>query len=143
MRGNVDATIIGNTVTGSGPIDYIAQNGIVVLGRRTVAQVEGNTVSGNDYTAGRHVATGILVIDATVTIDRKNTLSGNEVDIYNARHHRRQEVQRLTTRAAGVATPTPDSPARQLMHRKARSGGPSCVREPNDRRPARGSATLP
>ena len=32
-------------------------------------------------------------------------------------HHRRQ-VQRLTTRVAGVATPTPDSPARQLMRQQ-------------------------
>ena len=30
MRGTVDAKIIGNTVTGDGPVDYIAQNGIVV-----------------------------------------------------------------------------------------------------------------
>ena len=32
VRGNVDATILGNTVTGNGPVDYIAQNGIVVYG---------------------------------------------------------------------------------------------------------------
>ena len=83
VRGNVNATIIGNTVTGNGPIDYIAQNGIVVYGTDTVAQVGGNKVSGNFYTPADTEATGILVIDATVSIDRKNTLSGNEVDIYN------------------------------------------------------------
>ena len=100
VRGNVNATILGNTVTGSGPVDYIAQNGIVVLGADTVAQVGGNKVSGNYYTGPADTyATGILVIDGKVSIDRKNTVSGNEVDIDN-RHHRRQ-VQRLTTRAAG------------------------------------------
>ena len=85
VRGNVNAKIVGNTVTGKGPVDYIAQNGIVVYGAATVAQVEGNKVSGNFYT-GRPTrdATGILVIDATVSIDRKNTLSGNEVDIDNS-----------------------------------------------------------
>ena len=36
----------------------------------------------------------------------------------------------------------PDSPARQPMHREARSGGPPCARAQR-RRPARGSATLP
>ena len=64
---------------------YIAQNGIVVYGADTVAQVGGNKVSGNYYTGPADTyATGILVIDATVNIDRKNTLSGNEVDIDNA-----------------------------------------------------------
>ncbi len=107
MRGNVNATILGNTVTGNGPVDYIAQNGIVVYGADTVAQVGGNKVSGNYYTGPADTyATGILVIDATVSIDRKNTLSGNEVNIDNDGHHRRQ-VQRLTTRTPGVATPTP------------------------------------
>ncbi len=50
----------------------------------TVAQVEGNKVSGNVYTPLSNVATGILVIDGKVTIDRKNTLSGNEVEIYDS-----------------------------------------------------------
>ena len=87
-------------------------------------------------------ATGILVIDAKVSIDRKNTLSGNEIDIDNEGWHHRRQVQRLTTRAAGVATPTPDSPARQLMHREARSGGPlSFRRAPCKRVPGCGAIT--
>ena len=126
VRGNVDATIIGNTVTGNGPIDYIAQNGIVVYGARLRSRRSRATRSAGTTTRPpTRMATGILVIGANVSIDRKNKLSGNEVDILRRWHHQRQEVQRLTTRAAGVATPTPDSPARQLMHRKARSGGPS------------------
>jgi len=91
VRGNVDATILGNTVTGSSS-SLVARNGIVV---RTdvahfpndvaVAQVGGNKVSGNYYTGPADTyATGLLVIDATVSIDRKNTVSGNQKDIDNA-----------------------------------------------------------
>ena len=104
VRGKVNATILGNTVTGKGPVDYIAQNGIVVYGAATVAQVGGNKVSGNDYTGPADTyATGILVIDANVSIDRKNTLSGNEVPIDNNCHHQRQ-VQRLTKGRRGRNT---------------------------------------
>ena len=87
-------------------------------------------------------ATGILVIDATVSIDRKNTLSGNEVDILNAAAPSAARSTAPNNKGRGVATPTPDSPARQLMHREARSGGPLCVRA-RRRHPAPGSATLP
>ena len=84
MRGNVDAKIAGTPSRARGQIAHIAQNGIVVLGTLAKAQVEVNTVSGNYYTRAP-VATGILAYGgATITIDRKNTLSGNEVDILNS-----------------------------------------------------------
>ena len=102
VRGNVDATIIGNTVTGKGPIDYIAQNGIVVLGADTVAQVWGNTVSGNVYTGRptrrppgsssstpRSASTGRTRCPATRSTS--TTLAGTIGG----------KCQRLTTRAAG------------------------------------------
>jgi L-aminopeptidase/D-esterase-like protein len=48
-----------NTVTGFGPVDYIAQNGIQISFGAT-AKVAGNVVTGNDYTPHRprslHVA---------------------------------------------------------------------------------------
>ena len=73
MRGNVDAKITGNTVTGNGPVDYIAQNGIVVSTGAS-ALVEGNIVSGNSYTARpTWCPSGILVIDATGMQDRSRT----------------------------------------------------------------------
>ena len=81
VRGNVDAKITGNTVTGKGPIDYIAQNGIVLIGAS--ALIEGNTISGNSYTPDRRGPTGILVIDATGVKKKQNTLSGNEIDFDN------------------------------------------------------------
>jgi len=49
------ATVTGNTVTGLGPVDFIAQNGIQVS-RGAVAEVRGNDISGNSYTG--HVGVG-------------------------------------------------------------------------------------
>jgi hypothetical protein len=91
VRGNVTAKIVGNTVTGTAS-DKIARNGIVVRtdqlafpGDVAFAQVWGNTVKENTYTGPADaVATGLLVIDATVNMTKKNTISGNEVDIDNA-----------------------------------------------------------
>ena len=89
VRGNVDAKIVGNTVTGTAS-DKIARNGIVVrtdavYGPNDVAsaQVWGNTVSGNEYSPAARRPTGILVIDATVNMTKQNTLTGNEVDFLN------------------------------------------------------------
>ncbi len=49
------ATVTGNTVTGLGPVDFIAQNGIQVS-RDAVAEVRGNDISANFYTG--HVGVG-------------------------------------------------------------------------------------
>ncbi len=76
-------TVSDNTVTGAGPINYIAQNGIVIQDGAT-ALVTGNTVSGNDYTPTDTVACGILFYNAGGVKQSKNVLSGNEVNICNA-----------------------------------------------------------
>ena len=47
------ATVKNNVVTGEGPIDYIAQNGIVIRNGAS-ATVAKNTVSGFDYTPDVH-----------------------------------------------------------------------------------------
>jgi len=52
---NSNVTTIGNTVTGLGPVDFIAQNGIEYA-RDAAGVIRGNTVSGNFYTGG----TGLL-----------------------------------------------------------------------------------
>jgi hypothetical protein len=76
-NGNVAAMITNNTVTGSGKIDYIAQNGIQV-GFGATAFVNGNTSSGNWYTPKSDVACGILFVDAGGVRASHNTLFDNE-----------------------------------------------------------------
>lgn len=83
-------TVTNNTVTGQGPVGYIAQNGIQ-LGYGTKATVSGNTVTDNAYTgAGGASSGGILVVGGTcyslpatvgLTIT-KNTLTGNDVGVW-------------------------------------------------------------
>ena len=68
------ATIRNNVVTGQGHIDYIAQNGIVILGNAS-ATVKNNTVSGLWYTGPADAyATGLLNVDVAAG---EVTLSGN------------------------------------------------------------------
>jgi hypothetical protein len=62
INGAVSATISNNTVTGQGPVNYIAQNGIQV-GYGANAAVTGNTVTGNAYTGANLASSaGILVV---------------------------------------------------------------------------------
>jgi len=55
-----DVIIKNNTVTGNGPIDYIAQNGIQ-LGYEATGHITGNTVSNLIYTPGTYGSSGILL----------------------------------------------------------------------------------
>jgi hypothetical protein len=80
-NGSVAATITGNTVTGDGPVGYIAQNGIQV-GFGATAAVKNNTVSGNSYT-GPDVACGLLLYQAGGVKASANNLSNNERDMCN------------------------------------------------------------
>jgi parallel beta-helix repeat protein len=83
VRGNVDATIKGNTVSTSAS-DQIIRNGIVVRTDAS-ADVWANTVSGNKSTAYPQSASGLLVTDnGTVNMTKgQNTLSNNDVPLYN------------------------------------------------------------
>ena len=92
------ATVTNNTVTGLGPVDFIAQNGIQVS-RGAVATVRGNDISDNFYTgeAGvgpnpggqnpegwEYFSTGLLLFEAgdgTKTSD--NQFSGNQHNFAN------------------------------------------------------------
>jgi hypothetical protein len=93
-------TVTNNTVTGLGPVDFIAQNGIQVS-RGAVGDVRGNTISDNFYTgeagvgpnAGgqnpegfEYVSVGLLLFEAgagTATSD--NHFSGNQINFATVR----------------------------------------------------------
>jgi hypothetical protein len=88
-NGDVEATIRDNTVTGKGPIGYIAQNGIQV-GFGASGQVQDNEVSGNSYTGSSTVSGGILIVggpgyggDFVVNAQIvQNTVTENDVGVY-------------------------------------------------------------
>ncbi|HET7320474.1 MAG TPA: hypothetical protein VFI84_02725 [Candidatus Saccharimonadales bacterium] len=88
---NGDGTVVTvshNTVTGLGPKDFIAQNGIQVS-RGATGSVNLNTVSDNEYTGANFASSGgILVfggcgtpVSAHVEIGN-NTVTNNDVGIY-------------------------------------------------------------
>jgi parallel beta-helix repeat protein len=95
VNGNVSATIANNTVTGEGPVNYIAQNGIEV-GSGAQATVTDNTVTGNAYTGPNGASSGGILVfggpafntpDTNVpyTVDVKitrNTLTNNDVGVF-------------------------------------------------------------
>jgi parallel beta-helix repeat protein len=88
VNGDADGTVTDNTVTGDGPQDHIAQNGIQI-GFGATAQVKHNQVSGNAYTGG-DVSGGILVVagpfygSAYSVGDQiiNNTLTGNDIGVW-------------------------------------------------------------
>ncbi len=82
VNGSVAATITNNTVSGAGPVNYIAQNGIQI-GFGGTATIKGNSVSGNNYTPTSDLACGILYFEADGVKASNNTLFANEKDICN------------------------------------------------------------
>ena len=84
-------TITDNTVTGEGPISYIAQNGIQISFGATAKLVD-NNVSLNNYVPSKVTACGLLLYKAGGVSASKNGLSyvkaentfhDNETDICN------------------------------------------------------------
>lgn len=83
------ANVTGNTVTGQGPVNYIAQNGIQI-GYGASATVMRNTVTGNSYTGTSTVSGGIIVVGGpcygaaytTNTQIAGNTVVNNDVGIW-------------------------------------------------------------
>jgi hypothetical protein len=75
----VNADILDNVVAGAGPITTTAQNGIQVSNGAS-GTVQGNDVSGNNYTPATWCATGILVMNDGVLV-RSNDLDANLCDI--------------------------------------------------------------
>ena len=80
---STSCTITGNTITGEGETDGIAQNGILVWGAGN-ATVTNNHVSGNTYTGGGdgNNGTGIYVLNAAQATVTGNTTSSNDANIY-------------------------------------------------------------
>ena len=76
-NGSVAATITNNSVTGDGPITFIAQNGIQV-GFGATAVVKMNSSSGNNYTPKSDLACGLLLFQADGVKASSNNLFNNE-----------------------------------------------------------------
>jgi parallel beta-helix repeat protein len=68
LLGSVDVSITDNTVTGNGPINYIAQNGIEV-DYGASSTVRGNTITANEYTGGSWTAVGLLLYDVNPSMN--------------------------------------------------------------------------
>jgi hypothetical protein len=75
-------SVLNNTVTGQGPISYIAQNGIQISFGAT-AVVRGNTVTGNWYTPASYTACGLLLYQANGVKTGANSLFANEKNLCN------------------------------------------------------------
>ncbi len=83
-NGDVLVAVKNNNVTGLGPVNYIAQNG-VQLGFGAAGVVSGNTISGNQYTPMTFGSGGILLyaVEDGVVV-KQNTIDGSDVGIWMA-----------------------------------------------------------
>ncbi len=75
------ANITGNTITGDGPISYIAENGIQVS-RGATAEIDGNTISGHSYTPATATSAAMLLWNTGTTNTDGNTVSDNQMGIW-------------------------------------------------------------
>lgn len=80
---HANVTVKNNTVTGNGPVNYIAQNGIEIASGAS-ASVTGNTVSGHFYTPATVTACGLLFFQAGGVKQQMNTLLNNQTNLCNA-----------------------------------------------------------
>jgi parallel beta-helix repeat protein len=76
------AEIDHNTIIGQGPTALISQNG-VQISRGATADVSHNRISDNEFTGSGDVSTGILLYQAGTVHVEHNTLSHNDVGIYD------------------------------------------------------------
>jgi hypothetical protein len=82
VRDGGSANVQNNTVSGSGQVNYIAQNGIQISYNAS-ATVTGNTITGNWYTGPTYTACGLLFYQAGGVKQSANTMSGNQTNLCN------------------------------------------------------------
>lgn len=88
QKGGIVATvgssveITNNTVTGIGPVDFIAQNGIQVSTGAT-ALVTGNSIFNHDYTPRSFVSCGLLLFNAGGVRTGNNLYRDDESNVCN------------------------------------------------------------
>jgi hypothetical protein len=83
VRGvGASADILDNEVTGFGPVDFIAQNGIQISNGAT-GVVRENHVSGHDYTPASFTSCGILLFAAGGVKVQENDYEDNETNMCN------------------------------------------------------------
>jgi hypothetical protein len=80
LNPKTSVTVANDVVMGNGPIDYIAQNGIVIRNGAN-AVVKGNTIKNFDYTPAGTEATGLLNYEAGTIAVSGNTFARNEVNV--------------------------------------------------------------
>jgi hypothetical protein len=79
---NTSATITNNTVTGQGPVNYIAQNGIQVSINAS-AMLKNNTVTGHFYTPATVTSCGLLFFQAGGVKASSNNVFNNQTNQCN------------------------------------------------------------
>ncbi len=79
-NGDVQVNITENTVTGLGPVNFIAQNGIQV-GFGGVAVVRDNEVSMAVFTGPDWTSTGVLLFQADNVMVQGNAISGTQTGV--------------------------------------------------------------
>lgn len=82
INGSVAGQVLRNSISGLGPVDFIAQNGIQI-GFGGTAIVRDNTIVGNDYTPESYVSCGLLLFEADGVKASRNSYSANEYNICN------------------------------------------------------------
>lgn len=79
------ASIEGNTITGAGPVPWIAQNGIQI-GRGATGSILNNKISGNYYTGDTWKSAGVLFyqpLAGTVLYPNRNDIHDNQMKFLN------------------------------------------------------------
>lgn len=81
VSGAIDATIVLNRITGLGPVDFIAQNGIQ-LSSGARGRIQWNRIEQNIYTGSTAASTGILLTSAGSPIEIEiNRIEDNDIGV--------------------------------------------------------------